>query len=89
MKTIRATINGTIHGVGYKYFVLKTALSYHIGGYIKNEKDGTMTIIANGYGEQIDKFLSMVENGNGFTEIDFIAISDEPLTVFKEFRIIS
>lgn len=89
MKTIRATINGTIHGVGYKYFVLKTALSNHIGGYIKNENDGTMTIIANGYSEQIDTFLSIIESGNGFTEIDFIAISEEPMTVFKEFRIIS
>ncbi len=88
MKTVKSIVQGNIHGVGFKYFVLKTALRHQIGGYVKNEKDGTISIIAYGQDKNIDTFFKIVEVGNGYSHIDFITISDSPLEIYREFRVI-
>ncbi len=88
MKTVKSIVQGSIHGVGFKYFVLKTALRYKISGYVKNEKDGTISIIAYGRDKQIDEFFKIVEAGNGYSQIDFMTLSETPLEIYQEFRVI-
>ncbi len=88
MKTVKLTVQGSIHGVGFKHFVKKIALSHHICGYVKNESDGTISIIAYGQDEKIEDFFKIVEAGNGYSKVDFIALSDSPLEVYREFQVI-
>ncbi len=88
MKTVKSNIYGNIHGVGFKYFVMQTALSHRIGGYVKTESDGAMSIVAYGQDEQVDDFFKLIEAGNGYSKVDFIALSDCPTEVFREFRVI-
>ncbi len=88
MKTVKSIVQGSIHGVGFKYFVLKTALRHHISGYVKNEKDGTISIIAYGQDQKVDEFFKVVEAGNGYSQIDFITLSESPIEIYREFRVI-
>ncbi len=88
MKTISATIHGTIHGVGFKYFVQRCAREYGVNGYIKNEDDGTMTVLASGNDSKVETFLNQIEKGNGFSNVDFIVISILENSTLKEFKVI-
>ncbi len=88
MKTIKSTVQGSIHGVGFKFFILKTALSYHIGGFVKNEKDGTMSITAYGADEKVDAFFNIIEVGNGYSKVDFMTLTDSPLEIYSDFKVV-
>ncbi len=89
MKTVKSIVQGNIHGVGFKYFVLKTALRHKISGFVKNEKNGTISIIAYGQDKNVDDFFEIVEASNGYAEIEFITMCEVPLEIFREFRVIS
>ncbi len=88
MKTVKSTVQGSIHGVGFKFFVLKTALSYHIGGFVKNEQDGTISITASGADEKVDAFFNMIEVGNGYSRVDFMTLTDSPLEIYSDFKVV-
>ncbi|MCK8059561.1 MULTISPECIES: acylphosphatase [unclassified Fusibacter] len=88
MKTILVNIYGRVQGVGFRYFVMKKAVVYHIKGYVKNETDGSVTLMANGSQEQLDDFLTSVEEGNGFSHIDCLSIEEVHEDGFDDFRVV-
>ena len=48
MKRISATVTGRVQGVGYRYYVTDCADDRGILGYVKNNPDGTVTVVAEG-----------------------------------------
>jgi acylphosphatase len=62
MKRITAIANGTVQGVGYRYYVSWCARYARIRGYVKNQRDGTVIVVAEGYDEALDAFISKIRN---------------------------
>ncbi len=88
MKTILASVYGSIHGVGFKSYVQRCALKNNIKGYAQNEENGTITIKACGKHKDIKAFINMIESGNGFAIVDFLVIEVLTPETYSEFRII-
>lgn len=57
MKEIRVVVSGRVQGVGYRYFVRDAALCRTIRGWVKNNPDGTVSIVAAGDRERLIQFL--------------------------------
>jgi len=60
-KAIELTVSGEVRRVGYRRLVEKAALRHGVVGYVKNQPDGTVKILAEGAGDQLDRFLQAID----------------------------
>jgi len=50
-------ITGIVQGVGFRYFVKNAASAIGVRGFIRNEDDGSVTIVAGGNEAQLRELL--------------------------------
>jgi len=55
-RTVR--FSGNVQGVGFRYTTVRTAGGYDITGYVRNLPDGSVEVVAEGEGKEIDAFLA-------------------------------
>ena len=65
-------IYGDIQGVGFRYFIQKTALLYGINGWVRNKSDGTVEIDAEGSELNMVQFFNVAAKGNRFSRVESI-----------------
>lgn len=65
-------VSGIVQGVGFRYFVQKTAVELELTGYVRNCYNETVEIEVQGKDEIILKFLKIIRSGNGHSEVDDI-----------------
>ncbi len=63
IKHIRARIFGIVQGVGYRWFAEREAISRNISGYVRNLKDGSVEVEAQGKEEDIAEFIDILRKG--------------------------
>ncbi|MCX7737958.1 MAG: acylphosphatase [Hydrogenothermaceae bacterium] len=61
--TIHLIFYGKVQGVGFRKFVKKKAEEFCITGYVKNLRDGTVEVIAQGEEEILKRFLEEIKDG--------------------------
>ena len=59
MRKVRIHVAGRVQGVGFRYMTKMVADQLQIGGSVKNESDGSVTILATGE-EQAMATLSLI-----------------------------
>lgn len=52
---------GRVQGVGFRYSTLQVAREYEVSGYVKNLMDGRVQLEAEGRPEEIEAFITAVE----------------------------
>lgn len=62
-KRVHVVVQGTVQGVGYRWFVYQAAKSLGLKGFVKNLIDGTVEIEAQGERAMIEDFLKKVRIG--------------------------
>ena len=62
MKLLKAKIHGRVQGVGFRFEALKKAQELNLVGFIRNERDKTVYVEAQGPSANIDKFLHWLEH---------------------------
>jgi acylphosphatase len=63
MKRLAASIWGRVQGVNFRYYTLREAERLGIDGWVRNERDGSVTVVAEGEEEQLHRFLEYLHNG--------------------------
>ena len=63
MGEIRCIVIGKVQGVFYRDFVMKHARHLALTGYVRNTPDFTLEIIAQGFHDDLEKFLEHVRRG--------------------------
>lgn len=62
LKAFQVRIYGRVQRVGYRRFILDSAQELGISGYVKNEKDGSVTIFAQGDEVTLEKFIEILKS---------------------------
>ncbi len=63
-KRLEAVISGRVQGVGFRYFTTRCADSIGgITGWVKNEPDGTVKLVAEGAAKNLEQLLKKVQKG--------------------------
>ena len=62
-------VSGIVQGVGFRYFIKKSAKILGIVGYVKNELDGSVTIVAGGTQSQLDSLKDYIISGDGYSQV--------------------
>jgi len=63
-------VKGRVQGVGFRYSTVIKANSIGITGYVRNRPDGSVETLAEGTSEQINMFLSYLEQGPSLSRVD-------------------
>lgn len=57
----KVRVEGRVQRIGYRRFIVDNAQDLGISGYVKNEKDGSVTIFAQGGEQQLNEFLERIK----------------------------
>ena len=68
----RFKVHGRVQGVGFRRFVLKLGQQQNIGGWVRNNVDGTVSVEACGKEDEVKNFVEMVRRGSFFSRVDEI-----------------
>ena len=80
-------ISGKVQGVGYRYFVKNKAEFLKIKGHVRNEKDGSVFVAAQGEAHNLESFLQFCYQGPPLAMVRNIEKSQKPLGNFVGFSI--
>jgi acylphosphatase len=63
MARLEARIKGRVHGVGFRYFVVTRAMRIGVTGFVANDQDGSVRVVAEGPRPDLDRLLDALYEG--------------------------
>jgi acylphosphatase len=87
---IRATLtaHGRVQGIGYRANARRKAQQYGIRGYVANQPDGSVQLVAEGDEELIDRLTEWCRHGPTGAHVTRLDIEkSEPTHEFRDFEI--
>jgi len=69
-------VSGRVQGVGYRYFVRDAALRRGIRGWVRNNPDGTVSLVAAGERGELEEFLEEIRaDGDACIRVRDLSVS--------------
>jgi acylphosphatase len=65
-KALKMLIEGRVQGVGFRRFIFRNARMLNISGYVKNNPDGKVEVLAIGENDAMADFIKSAKKGPGF-----------------------
>ena len=72
----RFFVSGRVQGVGFRFFVERSAASLGVGGYVRNLYDGRVEVYAIGSAEQMDALINALRRGPRMAGVDRVDEQD-------------
>jgi acylphosphatase len=69
MKRLTANIQGRVQGVSYRYYTQRTALRLGLMGWVRNEHDGSVSVVAEGAETALRQLLEFLKNGSPAAQV--------------------
>src|SRR4051812_25501400 len=60
---LEAVVRGRVQGVGFRAFVRERARRLGLGGFVRNEWDGTVLVVAEGPRDRLEALLEALRQG--------------------------
>lgn len=67
---LEAEVRGRVQGVGFRHFTTQTARSAGLNGWVRNEPDGTVRLVAEGDRTDLEALLQQVKEGPRTARVD-------------------
>ena len=84
----RYVVRGRVQGVGFRFFVEREAHMLGVAGWVRNNYDGTVEVLAMGTREQLMGLRSRLREGPRAARVDEVEVSDAaPTAGLNSFRI--
>jgi acylphosphatase len=84
----RFMVRGRVQGVGFRWFVEREAHILGIAGWVRNNHDGSVEVLAQGTRDQLAGLHSRLREGPRAARVDSVEVSDEnPVAGLSSFRI--
>ncbi len=88
MAQFHATVFGRVQGVGFRYYAAEKAKSLGIRGFVKNNSDGTVEVLAQGREDVLRKFEDWLRQGPSSATVKEAKVSREKEShSYREFSI--
>ncbi|PYX30602.1 MAG: acylphosphatase [Acidobacteria bacterium] len=84
----RFVVRGRVQGVGFRWFVEREAHMLGIAGWVRNNHDGSVEVLAQGSRDQLSGLHSRLREGPRAARVDNVEVSEaRPVAGFSTFRI--
>jgi acylphosphatase len=75
-----ARVIGRVHGVGFRYFVLREAMALGLTGWVANESDGSVRCVAEGRRDVLEALLACLREGPPAAIVETVSDAWMPAT---------
>ncbi len=86
-KCAQLTIRGKVQNIGFRYNAQIVANEYNISGYVKNMRDGSVFVEAEGEESDLEKFISWCRKGPAWSDVEKVDVLYVPLNDYSGFKI--
>lgn len=84
----RFVVRGRVQGVGFRWFVEREAHILAVAGWVRNNTDGSVEVLAQGTCDQLSGLRSRLREGPRAARVDAVEESEaRPLPGISSFRI--
>jgi len=84
----RFIVRGRVQGVGFRWFVEREAHILGIAGWVRNNHDGSVEVLAQGTRDQLSGLHSRLREGPRAARVDAVEVSEaSPVAGTNSFRI--
>ena len=84
----RFLVRGRVQGVGFRWFVEREAHVLSIAGWVRNNHDGSVEVLAQGTRDQLSGLHSRLREGPRAARVDAVEVSEaSPIAGLAAFRI--
>jgi acylphosphatase len=84
----RFLVYGRVHGVGFRWFVEREAHLLKLAGWVRNNHDGTVEVLAMGRRDQLAGLRSRLHEGPRAARVDRVEDFDaEPVAGLTSFQV--
>ncbi len=80
-------VRGLVQGVGFRYFVQRSALGLGLKGYVKNLGDGGVEVYAVGTQQQLSDLAPLLWKGPPYSDVRGVEEREAPVREAETFRI--
>jgi len=72
---IDALVRGRVQSVGFRYFVRTAARRLDVTGWIRNEPDGTVRVVAEGQSDKLRHLLHALHTGPSLASVKSVDVT--------------
>jgi len=84
----RFLVRGRVQGVGFRWFVEREAAILQIAGWVRNNSDGSVEVLAQGTRDQLAGLHSRLREGPRAARIDEVEVAEaQPVAGLTSFQI--
>ncbi len=84
----RFLVRGRVQGVGFRWFVEREAHILQVSGWVRNNHDGSVEVLAMGTREQLAGLRSRLQEGPRAARVDHVEESEaEPVAGLHSFQV--
>src|SRR5256712_14181984 len=80
MERLHAVVRGDVQGVGFRYFVQRKAQELGVGGWVRNNQDGTVELVAEGNRDVLEQLQRAAEEGPRMAPVERVDAQWSPAT---------
>lgn len=89
MTELYAVITGTVQGVRYRDFVQVSANHLGLAGFIRNNRDGSVTVVAHGLPDDLKLFVEYLYEGSLLSKVAAVSVEWRSATVtYQDFAVL-
>ena len=87
-KHYNLTVSGKVQGVGYRFSCMEAAYKHGVKGHVRNQRDGSVYVEAEGSEEALAAFISWCRKGPVWARVSDVVIEEGDIKDFETFQII-
>jgi acylphosphatase len=81
-------IRGGVQGVGYRFFAQRAAATHQVVGYVRNQPDGSVEVLAEGPASNMEAFKDELATGPQWSRVEQLEEIDlDPSGTYTSFRV--
>jgi acylphosphatase len=83
----RVVVSGRVQGVFFRDTVRNAAEREGVGGWVRNNRDGTVEAVFEGNRESVERLLALTREGPPGARVEDVQLFDEPEEGIEWFRV--
>jgi acylphosphatase len=89
MTELYAIVTGKVQGVRYRDFVQVSAGELKLTGFARNNRDGSVTVVAHGLPDELKLFVEYLYEGSLYAKVEGVAVEWRTArTTFTDFSVL-
>ena len=88
IQELHAFVRGRVQGVGFRYYVVEKGLALGLRGYARNEREGSVEVLAQGPHPALERLVSLLWKGPSAAQVSEVQTTwGQPTQHFSGFHV--